>query len=360
MDGSRSLTLWESRFADGSIVTFLNVSTIDPEREVLTRLEMFDEADRDAALARYEGFSTPIRPHNAPPFTNEAFRIGRQVDELFVRGEWAASEELVRPDCIGHNAMRFRTWDVFGPDQFIGAWRGLYETEGEPTGSECTLLAIRGETLCLEENVYEFGDASIATLQLTRTVDGKIAEVWFFDRADLHDAHDELDRQWVRAGGPSGFTEEWAAWRRGQVEGNSAVIAELVSPEFQAFDQRRLGLPPMDRQEYVVTSVGPRPGTDVVMQQIYELGPNAGLWRSRITSPGGSVWEHIAASRFDDDWEARTAYFFDVEDYHSARCRYEELVADAPAPAPADESHPTNPALVIAQRAHTLFGAADL
>ena len=149
------------------------------EDDLLRNLEFFDTEQE--AIARFDEFDSSGGSGTGgglPELTNEAWRVSQRSDELFAAGDRAALEELMHEDVIIHSTNQLRLRDVLDRQRFLDQWANVFESEGLPTRTTTTLLAVRGESLCLEEGVVEFGDAVTVMLQLTRVENGRIVELW--------------------------------------------------------------------------------------------------------------------------------------------------------------------------------------
>ena len=70
---------------------YLNLLTV--EGDLISRCELFDEADLDAALARFDELSRP-----APRLENAASRVDERFQAYFAARDWDAMAEMLADD----------------------------------------------------------------------------------------------------------------------------------------------------------------------------------------------------------------------------------------------------------------------
>ncbi|MCV7436618.1 AAA family ATPase [Mycobacterium seoulense] len=209
------------------------------EGDRLSRYEVFDEAELDAALARFDELSRPTRR-----LENAA---SRAEDQLFARsaaGDWAAIAEILADDSLVEDRRRVvnvGVWD--GRDAVMANMRALAEGLVQVT---LTVIATRGERLALIrirsfEPDSQRGEFVIELLGIAETdTDGQIAAHVFFDVDDADAAFDELDARYV-AGEAAAHARTWSI-----IAGSYAAMnrRELfpTTPDWVNVDHRRPGI----------------------------------------------------------------------------------------------------------------------
>ena len=66
------------------------ISLLTVEGDLINRCELFDEADLDAALARFDELSRP-----APRLENAATRVNERFQAYFTAHDWDAIAEII-------------------------------------------------------------------------------------------------------------------------------------------------------------------------------------------------------------------------------------------------------------------------
>ena len=69
--------------------------------DLINRIELFDETDLDAALARFDELSRP-----APRLENAASRVYERMWTNFAARDWAAMAETLAPDILDDDRRR--------------------------------------------------------------------------------------------------------------------------------------------------------------------------------------------------------------------------------------------------------------
>ena len=86
---------------EGSDVEWREINLLTVEGERFTRCELFDEADIDAALARFEQLSPPTRR-----LENAASRVHERFWACFAAREWDALAEILADDFYSDDRRR--------------------------------------------------------------------------------------------------------------------------------------------------------------------------------------------------------------------------------------------------------------
>ena len=77
----------------------VKLQTVDGDR--MNRCEMFDEADIDTAIARFDELSRP-----APQLENAASRVNELLNASFTARDWTAMAEILADDSYGDDRRR--------------------------------------------------------------------------------------------------------------------------------------------------------------------------------------------------------------------------------------------------------------
>ncbi|OBB66365.1 BTAD domain-containing putative transcriptional regulator [Mycobacterium sp. 852014-50255_SCH5639931] len=225
--------------SDGFDAEWRQIQLLTVEGELVNRCEIFDEADLDAALARFDELSRPTRR-----LENAASRAEDRLFERSAAGDWAAIAEILAGDSFVEDRRRVvnvGVWD--GRDAVMANMRALAEGLAQVT---LTVIATRGERLALIL-IRSFntdlgrGEFVIEMLGIVETdADGRIAAHVFFDVDDTDAAFDELDARYV-AGEAAAYARTWSV-----IAGSYAAMnrRELfpTTPDWVNIDHRRPGI----------------------------------------------------------------------------------------------------------------------
>ena len=184
----------------------IDIFTVEGDR--LRRIEVFDEADLDAALARFDELHPQTRR-----LENAASRAD---DRFFARTRarnWAAAAEILADDSFVDDRRRvvnIGVWD--GRDAVIANIRALAEAVADVTS---TVIAIRGEHLALARirapnRDLQQGDFGVEMLGIAELdTDERIAAHVMFDLDDIDAAFEELDARYL-AGEAAAHARAWS------------------------------------------------------------------------------------------------------------------------------------------------------
>ena len=187
------LSAGESR--EGLAVENLNLHVGIFSEGVLTRLEIFGEADLDAALARFEALRrTPTRLENL------ATRAQDQKRTLFMDRDWSALGRLIAVDYTFEDRRPGVGHSFVGREPAITNLRSVADVgAARMVGSN---VAVRGDRLVLErERIAGPDDATGFHVEVLRVVevdeDGHSKAAVVFDPGDLDAAYAELDARYL-------------------------------------------------------------------------------------------------------------------------------------------------------------------
>ncbi len=206
---------------------------VDGDR--LTRCEVFDETDADAALARLDELSQPTAR-----LANAASRVVELFWSYFAARQWDSMAEVLTEDsCVDdrRTIVNAGTWK--GRDAVITNMRALSEPGLDVT---LTVVATRGERLALYREAThdllheEFGVEMLTIVDIDD--DDRIAAHIAFDLEDIHAAFNELDARYL-AGEASAHAHAWSVIARAYAGFNRHEIA-ATAPNSVAIEHRPL------------------------------------------------------------------------------------------------------------------------
>src|SRR5262249_20257264 len=120
--------------------------------DLVNRCEVYDEADHDRAMARFDGLNRPARQ-----LENAASEVDARYWTCFAARDWAAMAETLADDICTEDRRRVvNTGGRHGRDAETADMRATADT-GTQTGTR-TVIAIRGQRLALSRIVLSGRD----------------------------------------------------------------------------------------------------------------------------------------------------------------------------------------------------------
>ncbi len=175
---------------------------------MINRTEVFDEAQIDAAIARFDELSRP-----AFQLDNAASRVVEQFLAHFAVRHWDAMAELLTDDVSSDDRRGVVNAGIRrGRDDELANWRATSEVWMTGVGS--TVVATRGEHLALFRFVFAsqnqpaepFHAAALAVIEIND--DNRVAAAVVFDLDDVEAAFAELDARYL-AGEAAPHSRTW-------------------------------------------------------------------------------------------------------------------------------------------------------
>jgi hypothetical protein len=185
---------------DGFDAEWREIALVSVEGEKLNRCELFDEADIDKAIARFEQLNSPV-----PQPDNAATRIWKPLKDAFNHRDMDRFLALITSDGRvddRRNGLRA----LHEGTERMKAVHALFEAPPKSWQMEIHPVAIRGAGLSLIRQTYydteEVGrPITVETFTLTELAeDGRLRDIVLFDPDDLHHALDELTARWIASG----------------------------------------------------------------------------------------------------------------------------------------------------------------
>ncbi|WP_231996728.1 BTAD domain-containing putative transcriptional regulator [Mycobacterium scrofulaceum] len=301
---------------DGFHAEWRVISVITVEGYLITRTEVFDETDVDAALARFDQLSQPARL-----VENTATQAGRRYLALFAAGDWEAMATMLdgnlvyddRRRVVGAGPQHGRDAQIADMKTVAGLW---------PATVAATVVATRGTRLTLmrlrfadrDHGLDAFLTDVVGVLELNS--DGLINSVVFFDTDDIHAALSELDSRYL-AGEAAANARTWsiiassyAALNRGE--------PPLTTPDCVNIDHRReTAFGPGDLTAYLRAGLKLDPSNHVYVREVHRLNASGAVitYAAYETSQGGfdAEWSGIAVFTIEDELINRTEVFDEAQ-----------------------------------------------
>ena len=302
----------------------VTLMTVDGEK--VSRVEVFDEEDVDAALARFDQLSRP-----APQLENAASHVGDRFLAHFAAGDWDAMAEILADNLSNEDRRRVVSTGIFdGRDAQMANARAMAELWSR--NMTRTVLATRGRNLSLARltlsgnGVEAFLTEFLAVMEID--ADERISAIIVFDLEDIDAAIAELDARYL-AGEAAAHSRAWSAIAEVYAALNRGEIPP-TAPDLVDIDHRSLAaIGSGDLMAYLqAAALEDAPGGAIYIETVHRL------------TDLGAVTTHVAKSTsregFDAEWRI-TSFFivsgdlvsryeiFDEDDLKAAVARFDEL-----------------------------------
>jgi class 3 adenylate cyclase len=328
------------------------IQLLTVQGEMGSECELFDEADLDAALARFE----ELRPTERR-LENSATRIEARYWPLFAARDWTAMAALLADDVwqddrrpmVGAGVRR-------GRDAQIQDVKAIAEIAAH---METEVIAIRGERLALSRVRFsnpeqQPGGAVVEVLSVVETdSDDRMAAIVVFGPDDIGAAFEELDARYL-AGEAAPHAHTWSVVAAAYAAVNRHELF-ATTPDWANIDHRRgIGFAPGEMIPYIRASWDVTPDLTINIEAVHRVS-NVGAVVTHAT-------QGTSQEGFDADW--RVISLLTVKGDLIDRCeRFDEADADA-ALARFDELSRAVPQLTqaasqIIERFHRCFAARD-
>ena len=328
-------------------------SVFTVEGDMVSRCEVFDEADIDAAIATFDQLSQPTLG-----LENRASRVWERFQAFLKAEDWAeiakiAAEDVVTDDrrrVIGAGVQRGRAVNIASLRASADIGIGNVKS---------TVIATRGERLLLDRVHYSGGDQTPEPFQtemirvLEIDTDERICAAVFFDADDGDAAFEELDARYL-AGEAAVHARTWSL-----MAGTHATLnrhkMHPTTPDWVNIDHRRgIAFAPGDIVRYAHDTFDDMPDAGFHIVAVHRLSDLGAVITQAIhgTSRKGleAEWQHIALYTFEGDL-ANRCEIFDEADLDAALARFDELQPQS--------QQLKNAASVVVERFWSCFATRD-
>jgi class 3 adenylate cyclase len=308
----------------------INLLIVDGD--LCTRSEMFDEADLDAALARFDELS-----HPAPPLENAASQVTERFWALFASRDFDVMAEILADETSSDDRRRVVGSGILhGREASIADLRAIAGVGAENFAP--TVIATRGERLVLgrfrvtgaEAQSEAFYIEMLGVVEIDS--DNRIVARVAFDPDDIDAAFAELDGRYL-AGEAAAHALTWSATKGVYAAFNRRELPP-TTPDWENIDHRRgTAFAPGDVIPYIRSAWDVAPDINIYIQVVHRLN-NLGAvvtFAAHGTSEYGfdAEWREITALTFDIDLLNRCEVF-DEADIDAACARFDELSRPVP------------------------------
>ncbi|GBG37430.1 hypothetical protein NJB14197_00340 [Mycobacterium montefiorense] len=297
------------------------------EDDLLSRCEMFDESDLDAALARFDELTRP-----APLLENDATRVWTPLIDAFNRRDTDGLLALGTADGRFEDRRKGLRDVVEGPER-RKAVQAVMETAPSGWRLEVEPIAVRGSRLSLTRACYRDVDAAdrpiaVELLHVTELGDGGLLhDTLNFDSEDIDGAFAELEARYL-AGEATAHSRTWSAILRVFEVLNRGELP-TATQDFEDVDHRRGAmLAPGDLMKYLAAA-----RDDLVSSRVYPLSVHRLTDRGAVVTHTGQAtsregfyaeWRITDVFMVDGDLINRCE-MFDESDLDAALARFDEL-----------------------------------
>lgn len=303
-----------------------SIGVITFEGRLIARTEVFDVADVDAALARFDELTRPQRL-----LENEATRCYERFNACIVTGDREGLAAILADDFVADDARRVVGSGRVGRDTAIDHVRVLADLG--VTEATSTILATRGNRLALMRSRFGGRDVrpdafSIEVLHLAEVgaVDQMTGFV-AFDGDDLGAAIAELDTRYL-AGEAAPFAHAWSVIADAYAAFNRREVAP-TSPGWSNVDHRRgAAFAAGDMTAYLSAAWADSPDTRIYIDAVHRLtGTGAVVTHAAqgMSNTGFEAqWRDVNMLTVDGDLITRSE-LFDADDLDTAIGFFDEL-----------------------------------
>jgi DNA-binding SARP family transcriptional activator len=352
--------------SDGAVITYAaqensqegfhaewrGVALLTVDGDMVNRSETFDEADLDAALARFDELSRPV-----PRLENAASRVDKRFQACFAAHDWDALAELMSGDfCIEDRRRVVNMGNLHGRDAELGVH--AYAVAGSEDVTS-TVVATRAQRLAL--NHYRFSGRDqrpdafriemLAVVEID--ADERMAAVVVFDADDIEAAFAELDSRYL-AGEAAAHAHTWSVITNCYAAMNRHEIPATTTNPVSIDHRKGTPFARGDVIAYTRAAWSQVPDISYRIETVHQLSDLGAVVTHTVrgTSRDGfeAEWREIALMTFDGDLVSRCE-LFDEADLDTAIAMFDQLSRPA---APLE-----NAACQIGDRFLAHFAAGD-
>jgi hypothetical protein len=299
------------------------------EGDLINRIEIFDEADLDAALARFDELDRPALLDNAATRTwarsVDAFNR-RDMDNylalMTTDGQLEDRRKGLRALFDGP-ARRKAIQELFAPPE---SWRLSMEP-----------IAIRGSRLLLTRDCWRDADApdQPITVEVLTVMevndDGLIHDTVSFDPNDIDAAFEELDARYL-AGEAAAHSHTWSVITQAYAAFNRHELTP-TTPDWVNVDHRRgISFAPGDMTAYIRAGMDLAPDTRIYIETVHRLNSLGAVITQVLTGTShdgfDAEWREIGILTFEGDLISRSE-LYDEKDLDAALARFDALDGSA-------------------------------
>jgi DNA-binding SARP family transcriptional activator len=307
---------------EGFEVEWRELSLIMFDGDKISRGEVFDEADLETAIARFEELS-----RRASGLDNAASRLYQRFIVDYAARDWSAISEMVADNVVSDDRRPVVNSGLrHGRDALMAELIMMAEVGVDNLTSE--VIATRGEHLVLSRTRASQGfDGFHAVIVdvIEIGADEKVLARIVFDTDDMNAAFAELDARYL-AGEAAPHARAWSLIAEGFAAINRHEIPSITGP---VIDKRRLApVEGVDLKAYIAATLDVTRDITVYIEAVHQLTARAAVFThvATATSQDGAEaeWRVVDVYSIDGDRVDRCEMFDDT-DLDVALARFEEL-----------------------------------
>ena len=308
------------------------VEILTLEGDLFNRCEIFDEADLDAALARFDELDRPT-----PRLENAASQLTERFCAYFAARDWTAMDGILaqhisvddRRRVVGAGVRHGQEAEI----ENLRAWADI----GIETFMQ-DVVAIRGRRLALcrarwsgpNQHFQAFQSEALGVVEIN--ADNQIAARVMLDADDIDAAFEELDARYL-AGEAAEHSHTWSLIARTCAAFNQHVMPP-TTPDWVNIDHRKVtAFAPGDMTPYMRVTFDVAPDIKFYIEAVHRLTSLGAVFtqRGRGISHEGfeGEWRDIILMSIEGD-QFNRCEVFDETDLDAALARFDELSRPAP------------------------------
>ncbi|HEY7051245.1 MAG TPA: BTAD domain-containing putative transcriptional regulator [Mycobacterium sp.] len=311
---------------EGFDAEWRNVCVLTFDGDKINRCEVFDDADLDAAIARFDQLSRPT-----PRLVNAASQVAERFLERFAAHDWGAMAQMLNNDVSNDDRRRMITAGLqIGRDWLIENYRMAADLGATQTPHT---IATRGNRVVLTGSRFARGDGRPEEfgLDLLHVIEidsgNRIAATITFDPEDIDEAFQELDARYL-AGEAAAHAHTWSVVTAAYAALNRHQMPP-VAPDLVSIDHRQVAaFAPGELIAYVRATWDAVPHVHPHIRAVHRLSDFGAVitHAAHGTSQEGfdAEWQYVNLLTFEGDL-INHCEFFDEADLDSAIARFEEL-----------------------------------
>ena len=317
---------------EGFVAEWRGVTLMTVDGEMVSRMEVFDEGDLDAALAKFDQLSRP-----APRLKNTASQVTERFLACFAAREWDAMPQILG-DAFSYDDRRRVVGSGVrdGGDAHVADMRAsadLWTADVTPA-----VMATRGERLVLAHLCFpgrDQGPKAFVTDVLgivEINVDERMVAFVSFELDDFDAAIAELDARYI-AGEATAHAGTWSLVAGAFVALNRRELPATTTDAVRIDHRRVASFAPGEGFEYIRAGWDLDQNLNLYIETAHRVDDRGAVftWTGSGTSHEGfeAEWRGVNLMTVDGEMLDRSEVF-DEEDLDSALARFDQLSRPAP------------------------------
>jgi hypothetical protein len=312
---------------EGLDVEYRMIDIFTVEGDLLTRCEVFDEANLDAALARFEELH-----HQALRLKNAASQVEQRFLTYFAARDWDAYAQILSDDvCMDDRRHVVNAGVRYGRDAEIASQRAIADVG--VTHFTSTVIAIRGRRLTLGcYSVFDGWSGSKVLCVSEINAENQIVARVAFDSDDLVAAFTELDARYL-SGEAATHSRTWSLIAQAYSMLNRRELPPAKADWVNVDHRRGIAFAPGDMTAYIRAGMDLAPDTRIYIETVHRLNSLGAVITQVLTGTShdgfDAEWREIGILMFEGDLFSRSE-LYDEKDVDAALARFDELQPRAP------------------------------